>query len=277
MTESATRSDYGIETPGHILRRFDIDVIEINTGKRTAQMSMSLRDLTNPFTGLPAMGPLAILVDAVGGLVNHFWHEAHEWTVSSELAIELSPDASERATAPEAPPVLAVAKTLGPRSSTSLSLCELRCGQAVIGSATVRSYFIPPDNVVLEELRDDLTKTERTGLADLMAVEPVARSDQMRVLRQRRDAFLDNAIGVVNGGVASAALELVASAAMHRPGIPMWTSSLRVNFLRPFLSGAASRYEGSPVRLGRGSAVCDARAVGDDGKTSLTARVTAYR
>jgi acyl-coenzyme A thioesterase PaaI-like protein len=50
-----------------------------------------------------------------------------------------------------------------------------------------------------------------------------------------------------------------------------------VNFLRPFFAGADSRYEGTPVRVGRNTAVGDAQAIGDDGKVALTARVTAYR
>jgi acyl-coenzyme A thioesterase PaaI-like protein len=52
---------------------------------------------------------------------------------------------------------------------------------------------------------------------------------------------------------------------------------VRVNFLRSFLAGADSRYEGTPLRLGRNTAVGDAQAIGDDGKAAITARVTAYR
>jgi acyl-coenzyme A thioesterase PaaI-like protein len=54
------------------------------------------------------------------------------------------------------------------------------------------------------------------------------------------------------------------------------TASLRVNFLRPFFAGAESRYEGTRLRVGRSTAVGDARALGDDGKVAITARVTAY-
>jgi acyl-coenzyme A thioesterase PaaI-like protein len=50
-----------------------------------------------------------------------------------------------------------------------------------------------------------------------------------------------------------------------------------VNFLRPFFASGESRYVATPVRVGRNTAVADAQAIGADGKTALTARVTAYR
>lgn len=97
------------------------------------------------------------------------------------------------------------------------------------------------------------------------------------MLRQRPDPFLDNAVGVVNGGVASAGLELAASAVINAGGPPMRTASLRVNFLRPFFAGEHSRYEAAPLRIGRTTAVADAQALTEDGRPALTARVTAYR
>ncbi|MGZ5363854.1 MAG: PaaI family thioesterase [Mycobacterium sp.] len=57
----------------------------------------------------------------------------------------------------------------------------------------------------------------------------------------------------------------------------MRTASVKVNFLRPFYAGNHSRYEASPLRIGRATAVADAQAIGDDGRVALTARVTAYR
>ncbi len=99
----------------------------------------------------------------------------------------------------------------------------------------------------------------------------------MCVLRQNPDPFLNNAVGVVNGGVASAGLELAASAVVNTDGPPMRTASVRVNFLRPFLAGDHSRYEASPLRIGRATAVADAQALAEDGRPALTARVTAYR
>ena len=57
----------------------------------------------------------------------------------------------------------------------------------------------------------------------------------------------------------------------------MQTGSIRVNFLRPFIAGAQSVYEATALRIGRTSAVGDARAVGDDGKVAVIARVTGYR
>jgi hypothetical protein len=65
-------------TPLHLLRLFDIDVMDADASRGTAVMAMSLAGLVNPFTGLPTVGPLAILVDAVGGLVNHFRRDSDQ-------------------------------------------------------------------------------------------------------------------------------------------------------------------------------------------------------
>jgi uncharacterized protein (TIGR00369 family) len=277
MTQVERDSDVLIETPLHLLRRFGIEMLDADLETETAEMSMSLAGMRNPFTDLPTVGPLGVLVDAVSGFVNHFRHHPGEWTVSTELALELSPDGSDRATADDALPVIALARLLGPRGSTSLSFCTLTCGDVVIGGGTVRSFFFTPDQVILDEPAETLRRTPTTTLSELMAVETAVSSDDVCVLRQKPDPFLNNAVGVVNGGVASAGLELAASAVVNTDGPPMRTASVRVNFLRPFLSGDHSCYEASPLRIGRATAVADAQALAEDGRPALTARVTAYR
>jgi hypothetical protein len=59
-----------------------------------------------------------------------------------------------------------------------------------------------------------------------------------------------------------------------RTAVLTMTRILRL--LRPFFSGAQSRYLGTPFRVGRSTAVGDATAVDDSGKVALTARLTAY-
>lgn len=54
------------------------------------------------------------------------------------------------------------------------------------------------------------------------------------------------------------------------------TASLRVNYLRQFLSGGEPRDVGTPLRVGRRSGVADAQATVADGAVALVARVTAY-
>jgi uncharacterized protein (TIGR00369 family) len=251
MTQTDGRPDVLIETPMHVLRRFGIEMLDADVESETAAMSMSLAGMRNPVTDMPTVGPLGVLVDAVSGFVNHFRHHTGEWTVSTELALELSPDGSDRATAEGASPVVAFGRLL--------------------------SFFVTPDQVILDELDETLRRTAATTLSELMAVETAVASDDLCVLRQRPDPFLNNAVGVVNGGVASAGLELAASAVVNSGGPPMRTASVRVNFLRPFFAGDHSRYEASPLRIGRSTAVADAQALAEYGRPALTARVTAYR
>ena len=51
------------------------------------------------------------------------------------------------------------------------------------------------------------------------------------------------------------------------------TSSLRVNFLRPFHGGAEAHYLARPLHVGRGSGVAETQAVGNDGRVAMVARL----
>ncbi len=278
MAEVRRDPGHDIETPIHLLRRFSVDILMADQESATVEMSMPLAGMRNPFTGLPTIAPLGLLADAVSGMSNHFRHEDEEWTVTTELTVELSPEGSELATADGAPPVVASGRPLGPRDrGSALSVYTLSCDGVVIGGGTVRSYFVSPDTLDLTEPPETLSRTDRTSLAELMAVQPAPAPDGVRVLRQLVDPFLNNAVGIVNGGIASAGLELAASAVVNTGEVPMRTASVRVNFLRPFYANESSRYEAAPVRVGRGTAVADAHAIGDDGRPALAARITAYR
>jgi uncharacterized protein (TIGR00369 family) len=266
---------HDVETPDTVRRRFGIEILDVNLPKETAVLSMPITGLRNPFTDTPTVGPLAILVDAACGLVNHLRRPLHRWTVSSELSVELSPDSVHDSDLP----VVASARTLGPVASSSLSSCTLTHGESVIGGGTVRSFYIPGSTLDACRPPDTLVKTAQTTLADLMAVQVRAFDEGVRMLSQGVDPMLNNEIGIVHGGVAAAGLELVASAAINplRSRDPLRTASIRVNFLRPFIASAHSRYVGAPLRIGRSTAVGDSQALGEDGKVTIAARVTAYR
>lgn len=265
-------TEYDLETPDSIQVRFGIEYLESDPDEATAVYSMPMERFRNPITGAPTVGPLAVLIDAAGGIVNHYRRPTGQWTVSSELSLELNHDDIGDLDGP----VTASARTLGPSGSASLSICTLTYRGAVIGGGTVRSFFIPADGVLSERPPETLQRGAQTTLADLMALE-VRRDAGNCVLAQRVDPNLNNDIGIVHGGVAAAGLELAASAAINGTHGTLRTGSLRVNFLRPFFAGKNSRYVGTPLRTGRNTGVGDAQAIGDDGQVAVTARVTAYR
>jgi uncharacterized protein (TIGR00369 family) len=275
MTEVDKRTnEHDLETPDSIQVRFGITYVESRPAEATAALSMPMERFRNPFTGAPTVGPLAILVDAAAGIVNHYRRRPGQWTVSSELSMDLSLDGVGDLDGP----VLATAHTLGPLGTTSLGICTLSYDGMVIGGGTVRSFFIDADDVVPQYRSETLRRSAETTFADLMAAH-VADSGAATVLAQRVDRNLNNDIDIVHGGVAAAGLELAASAAVNRDrsdGL-LQTASVRVNFLRPFFAGADSRYEGTPLRVGRNTGVGDAKAIGDGGRVAITARVTAYR
>jgi uncharacterized protein (TIGR00369 family) len=267
-------NEHDLETPDSIQVRFGIAYVESRPAEAVAALSMPMDRFRNPFNGAPTVGPLAILVDAAAGIVNHYRRHPGQWTVSSELSMDLSLDGVGHLDGP----VLATAHAFGPLGATSLGICTLTYRGTVIGGGTVRSFFIDAEDVVPQRRSETLGRSAETTFADLTAVHVVDR-DRGPVLAQRVDGNLNNDIDIVHGGVAAAGLELAASAAVNqdRTDDLLQTASLRVNFLRPFFAGSASRYEGTPLRVGRNTAVGDAQAIGDDGKVAITARVTAYR
>jgi uncharacterized protein (TIGR00369 family) len=265
---------HDLETPDSIQVRFGIEYVESHPAGATAVLSMQMHRFQNPYTGAPTVGPLAILVDAAAGIVNHYRRRPGLWTVSSELSMDLSPDVGELDG-----PVLATAQSPGPLGATSLGICTLTYRGIVIGTGTVRSFFIPAGDVVPQYRPETLQRSPETTLSDLMAVAVASDNADCVVLSQGVDQNLNNDIDIVHGGVAAAGLELAASAAINqnRSDRPLQTGSLRVNFLRPFFAGDESRYQGTRLRVGRSTAIGDAQALGDDAKVAITARVTAYR
>lgn len=268
------------ETPLNVLRRFRISTVEQRTDHDfVVAAEIPMAGMTNPITGLPSIAPLAVLVDDVGGRVNFYRRGQGQWTVSSELSLEISPGAVESLVGAPDEPVVARARPVGRGGATWLSACRLtHCGK-VIGGGTVRTVplDIGPDGT--PPRRDDDPLAGRTPtLAELMAVEPLPPDGETYRLNQLPDPMVNNLIGIVHGGVSSAALELVASAAFnHQQSDPLRTASLRVNFLRPFIAGSQSGYQATALRIGRTSAISDAAAVGPDGRPAIIARVTGYR
>jgi uncharacterized protein (TIGR00369 family) len=171
-------------------------------------------------------------------------------------------------------PVVAHARPFAHKTRTALALAEFTHRGTVIGTGTVRSFYI-----VAAEFTDvpaDAAHHEpKTGLVDMMAVRPGPGPAE---LRQAADPVLNNSLGVVHGGVAATGLELVANAAVNAAASsPLRTGSLRVNYLRRLLTGDQSRYEATALRVGRSTGTASAQAIGADGRQALTAHYTAYR
>ncbi|SEH56903.1 uncharacterized domain 1-containing protein [Mycolicibacterium rutilum] len=241
--------------------------------------SIPVGGMTNALTGAPTIAPLAMLVDHACGLVNHRRRGPDEWTVSSELSVEVDPDAAAIiAEAPEEP-VVATARPFGRKTDVALAVCDLAHRDTVLATATVRSFYIRTPGA-LGSFSDGPTGPMPPGtLADRMAVRVAEGGGAGQVLLQGEDPVLNNLIGIVHGGVSAMALEMVASAAINsaRDDDLLRTSSLRVNFLRPFHSGAESRYVGTSLRVGRSTGVGEAQAIGSGGAPAIIARLTGYR
>jgi hypothetical protein len=111
MTEVDKRTnEHDLETPDSIQVRFGISYVESHPAEAIAALTMPMDRFRNPFTGAPTVGPLAILVDAAAGIVNHYRRRPGQWTVSSELSMDVSLDGVGDLDGP----VLATAHALGP-------------------------------------------------------------------------------------------------------------------------------------------------------------------
>jgi acyl-coenzyme A thioesterase PaaI-like protein len=265
-----------VHTP---LGRFGVETLVDSADTFIATMPTA--GLANPLTGHPTLGPLAVLVDYVAGLVNHHRRAPDEWTLSSELTLDLTPDAHDVVAAAPDRPVVATAHPLGRKDVTSFGVCELAHGGTVVGTGSVRSIHIarPSTFSPAHAAPAGASGPRPTDLREIMAISagPTGAGRREAVLHQSPNSALNNAMGIVHGGAASTGLELVASAAVNAGrDTPLRTASLRVNFVRQLMCGADSRYVGSLVHAGRRSAVADAQAISADGTVALTARLTAY-
>jgi uncharacterized protein (TIGR00369 family) len=259
------------------LGRFGIMTSE--EGPDGCAASIPAGGMVNPLTGKPTIAALAMLVDHIGGLVNHHRRGPGEWTLSSELSLELAPDAlTQIETAPDVP-VFATGRPCGRKGPNALGLCEFTHRESVIATATVRSFYIQTPGHLAKWPEGPTGPLPSGSLAERMAVRVGESGGAGKVLVQDPDPVLNNSLGIVHGGVSAMALELVGSAAVNdgRDDEPLHTASLRVNFLRQFHTGLESRYEGTALRVGRNSGVAEARAVDANGKPAIIARVTAYR
>ncbi|MGE2837281.1 PaaI family thioesterase [Mycobacterium sp. SMC-4] len=266
---------YPLTTP---LGRFGVET----TGEHAdrCEATIPAAGLLNPLTGAATLAPLAMLVDHVGGLVNHTRREADEWTVTSELALEVAPDAVTAIVSAPDEPVAAVARPLGGKDNGALAHCELSVRGRLIATATVHSFYIAaPDDLQPWPREHAEGSLPGTDLASLMDVHIGESGGTATILMQGSDEVLNNLVGTVHGGVSAMGLELVGSAALDATAgaARFRTGSLRVNYLRPFHGGAEAHYEGKTLRVGRRTGLAEARAVGHDGRTALVARLTAYR
>lgn len=262
-----------------VQRRFGIRQTSLDRRARTAAMEMPLSGLHNPHTGESSMAPLAVLVDAICGTVNHIPFEGEFWTVSTELSVDVSPDFDFSAVEL----VSATASLMGVGESTALSHCQVRAGSTIVGEGSVRSFAAPAGSLPQRPVgAAEANPGGRAGrLSELMSMAVSSTCDGAAVLHQAWNPLLNNAIGMVHGGVAAAGLELAGTAALNNgQTAPFHTSSMAVNFIRPLSAenqAGICTYEASVVHRGRRSAVVDAVARGAGGTTAIIGRLTAYR
>src|SRR5262245_48547114 len=114
------RDAQDLDTGGQMMmRRFGIEVVDVDFAAARLALSMPMSGMDNPFTGERSVAPLAILLDVAGGVANHFQRPSGHWTVTTELSLEVSPEHSPpRVLADGQTPVLAEARPFGSTGSS---------------------------------------------------------------------------------------------------------------------------------------------------------------
>ncbi|MFF7944712.1 acyl-CoA thioesterase domain-containing protein [Nocardia gamkensis] len=272
----SSRAPLAIPTAEHLLPRFGIEILDIDENAATMTMSMPLWAKRNPLTGHTAIGSLAILVDAVSGGSNHIRRNSNEWSLSTELTVDLLPGVLATSADMIDTPVIARSWPVGPRSRMALSACEFTINDEIIGSGSARNMYTTAATVDVDRHAEGAPAGVPRDFAGMMAID-IREGAGSATLLQRVDPVLNNAMGVVNGGVAAAGAEMAASAAINVNADLAQTTAMRVNFLCPFRSQEGGHYRAAVVRNGRGVAVAEGSAVNGDGSVAVTALVTAYR
>jgi acyl-coenzyme A thioesterase PaaI-like protein len=257
--------------------RFDIDVLEVNKSSARTTMAMPLASKRNPLTGAIAIGSLAILIDSVGGLTNHLRRAEDEWGLSSELTVDVCPGFVRAVEDRPDLPVVAHAWPVGPKEHSAFAACSLTLDGVVVGTGSVRSYYLQAISVDRAAQYDRPPKTPNMSFAEMLEVQLDRAAGPTPIIRQLPDPGITNAFGMISGGVVAAGAELAASAAISGEERPYHTASLRVNFLRPFHAGGGAHYLGSVSRKGQNTALAEGSAINADGSKALTVVVTAYR
>lgn len=254
-------------------RRFGIEQTAYDPDRLTIDLTMPLHGLLDPYTGHTSPAPLAVLVDAACGTINHQQFRAAAWGVSSELRLELRPGFPLSDAA-----VTAHAVSAGRSEAAALSTCTLMSEGLVVGAGSVRSFATPAGTLSNSAVAEP-TKHANTSLNQLMAISVESIGAGEAVLTQPHDPSLTNAIGFVHGGVAAAGLEIACSYALnHSQNAPFQTLSVTVNFLRPLSARTdVCRYAATVLHAGRSTAAADARAIDCDGRIALISRITAHR
>lgn len=260
--------------PNTVERRFGVEIVDVDPDAGDTVLTMNLDAFRNQENGLRSLGPLALLLDGSGGMANHLVRPPDMWTITSELSIDL-----DRAAMTADGDVVASARSIGSDSKQALSLTTFRMGGVEVGTGLIRSFYVPAQGVEPVRPQDPMCVVENTTLLDRMSVRSETDTKGYALIPMP-DPILNNDMGMVHGGVVAATLELVAQGSLRLAqddSDGKYTGSMRINYLRPMRVGGSARYTASPVRVGRGTAVMDGVAIGDDGRPSAIARVTAYR
>jgi hypothetical protein len=139
------------------LGRFGIGTTE--EGPQRCIASFPAGGMTNPLTDRPTVAALAMLVDHIGGLVNHHRRGPGEWTV-----------------------FLATARPCGRNGQNALGLCEFTHRDSVIATATVRSFYIQAPGHLAEWPACLSGPLPPGSLAERMAVRVAESGGAARVL-----------------------------------------------------------------------------------------------
>ncbi|TDO46865.1 uncharacterized protein (TIGR00369 family) [Kribbella sp. VKM Ac-2527] len=236
-------------------------------GRRTGSMSTGAW-LAGP-GGIPRGGALGVLVDNVLGTTISAAHPDGDWSVSTEIGIDVVGAIPVDGSTVRATVESIEVATIGAFATGDV----IDAAGNVIARCRQRGRFVSAPEPAATNGRTDGLRSDRE--ADLMSRIGAVASLAEDVLELTTTPVLANPMGNLHGGVSLCVSEWAGALALSRVAAPLTTTSVHVAYLRPIPIGTRVRFTPRVVHAGRTLGVAHVTSHNEAGKPcTVTTLVT---
>ena len=248
------------------------DISEMRSDGPRLSGSMPTGPWLHGADGRPTAGSLGVLLDDVVGYAVLLGRPSGTWSVSSEISVDVV------GAVPSGSRVVAVGTIEHADAAGGIASGRIvdDDGRLV---ALCRQHgrwvaAVPPDPDGASVAAAGPGERDYDGILDLIGAEVTTTTDGAELVLAP-SARVVNPLGILHGGIALCASDVVASAALVRAGRPLATASIRVSYVRPVPVDAPVSFRATVVHAGRGLGVVQVTSFGAAGKPCTIATVTA--
>jgi uncharacterized protein (TIGR00369 family) len=246
-------------------------VDELRLDDAVARGSMSAGQWLTGYDGRPCAGSLGVLIDDVLGYAVVAVGPPEHWSVSTEITIDVVGPID-----PAASRFHAEARAVSVDAQGSFARGEMIDDSgALVAVFTQRGHYVPMSVADLTPTAPPELLPEAQGMGALIGAALADDASGPRVDLPAA-AAVQNAMGILHGGIALATSDLIAATALGVDGThPLETASIRIVYIRPVAGGSRIEFRPRVLHRGRSLGVVDVEGrIG--GKTHTVARVTSH-